>query len=90
MNGPVWLADAIARLRHAGPVYVTPASCRAALGQGTKSPLLTGVLQVLAGVFRLGGLMRFVSRSVVTGFVNALAILIFLAQLPGAAPRDHR
>ncbi|MBC52518.1 MAG: sodium-independent anion transporter [Gammaproteobacteria bacterium] len=44
--------------------------------------VLTGVLQILAGVFRLGLLMRFVSRSVVTGFVNALAILIFLAQLP--------
>jgi sulfate permease, SulP family len=35
-----------------------------------------------AGYLRLGDLMRFVSRSVVTGFVNALAILIFLAQLP--------
>lgn len=44
--------------------------------------LLTGVFQILAGVFRLGSLMRFVSRSVVTGFVNALAILIFMAQLP--------
>ncbi|MDB5778432.1 MAG: sulfate transporter family protein [Polaromonas sp.] len=44
--------------------------------------LLTGVLQILAGVFRLGMLMRFVSRSVITGFVNALAILIFMAQLP--------
>ena len=44
--------------------------------------LLTGVLQVLAGYLKLGGLMRFVSRSVVTGFVNALAILIFMAQLP--------
>lgn len=44
--------------------------------------LLTGVLQMLAGVLRLGALMRFVSRSVVTGFVNALAILIFAAQLP--------
>ncbi len=44
--------------------------------------LLTGVFQILAGVLRLGGLMRFVSRSVVTGFVNALAILIFMAQLP--------
>jgi SulP family sulfate permease len=44
--------------------------------------LLTGVLQILAGYLRLGGLMRFVSRSVVTGFVNALAILIFMAQLP--------
>ena len=44
--------------------------------------VLTGVLQVIAGWVRLGALMRFVSRSVVTGFVNALAILIFLAQLP--------
>jgi sulfate permease, SulP family len=44
--------------------------------------VLTGVLQMLAGAFRLGGLMRFVSRSVVIGFVNALAILIFLAQIP--------
>jgi SulP family sulfate permease len=44
--------------------------------------LLTGVLQITAGLLRLGVLMRFVSRSVITGFVNALAILIFLAQLP--------
>ena len=44
--------------------------------------VLTGMLQILAGVFRLGVLMRFVSRSVITGFVNALAILIFMAQLP--------
>lgn len=44
--------------------------------------LLTGVFQILAGYLKLGSLMRFVSRSVVTGFVNALAILIFLAQLP--------
>jgi SulP family sulfate permease len=44
--------------------------------------VLTGVLQVLAGLLRLGALMRFVSRSVMTGFVNALAILIFMAQLP--------
>src|SRR5210317_955734 len=44
--------------------------------------LLTGVFQIIAGYLKLGNLMRFVSRSVVTGFVNALAILIFLAQLP--------
>jgi len=44
--------------------------------------LLTGVFQIIAGMFKLGALMRFVSRSVVTGFVNALAILIFMAQLP--------
>jgi SulP family sulfate permease len=44
--------------------------------------VLTGVLQIIAGWIKLGVLMRFVSRSVVTGFVNALAILIFMAQLP--------
>ncbi|MEA1079244.1 SulP family inorganic anion transporter [Marinobacter qingdaonensis] len=44
--------------------------------------LLTGVIQIIAGYLKLGSLMRFVSRSVVTGFVNALAILIFMAQLP--------
>ncbi|MGN6642957.1 MAG: SulP family inorganic anion transporter [Verrucomicrobiota bacterium] len=51
--------------------------------------LLTGVLQIIAGVARIGSVMRFVSRSVMTGFVNALAILIFMAQLPefkGAGP----
>jgi SulP family sulfate permease len=44
--------------------------------------LLTGALQIVAGYLKLGQLMSFVSRSVVTGFVNALAILIFMAQLP--------
>jgi len=44
--------------------------------------LLTGVLQIIAGYIQLGRLMSFVARSVVTGFVNALAILIFMAQLP--------
>lgn len=44
--------------------------------------ILTGVLQIAAGFLKLGVLMRFVSCSVITGFVNALAILIFLAQLP--------
>ena len=44
--------------------------------------LLTGALQIVAGYLKLGQLMSFVSRSVVTGFVNALAILIFIAQLP--------
>nr|WP_321271417.1 SulP family inorganic anion transporter [Alcaligenes faecalis] len=44
--------------------------------------ILAGILQMLAGFLRLGQLMQFVSRSVITGFVNALAILIFMAQLP--------
>ena len=44
--------------------------------------VLTGVFQVIFGLLKLDRLMVFVSRSVMTGFVNSLAILIFLAQLP--------
>lgn len=44
--------------------------------------VVAGLLQIAAGYLRLGYLMRFVSNSVMTGFVNALAILIFVAQLP--------
>ncbi|MBB5174007.1 SulP family inorganic anion transporter [Texcoconibacillus texcoconensis] len=43
--------------------------------------ILTGVLQVLAGVTKLARFMKFVPRSVMVGFVNALAILIFMSQL---------
>ena len=44
--------------------------------------LLTGVFQIIAGYLQLGRFMSFVPRAVVIGFVNALAILIFMAQLP--------
>ena len=44
--------------------------------------ILMGLIQALAGLARLDLAMQFVSRSVITGFVNALAILIFAAQLP--------
>jgi len=44
--------------------------------------LLTGLIQIVVGALRLGRYIKFVSRSVMTGFVNALAILIFMAQLP--------
>jgi SulP family sulfate permease len=43
--------------------------------------ILTGVLQILFGVFKLASVMKFVPRSVMIGFVNALAILIFTSQL---------
>src|SRR6056300_837317 len=42
--------------------------------------VLTGIIQIIAGFLKLGSLLRFVSKSVMTGFVNALAILIFMAQ----------
>src|SRR6478672_93454 len=44
--------------------------------------LLGGVLQVVLGLAGFGRLMRFIPRSVMVGVVNALAILIFLAQVP--------
>ena len=50
--------------------------------------ILAGILQIAAGIVKIGYLMRFVSRSVITGFVNALAILIFLAQLPELDPSN--
>lgn len=48
--------------------------------------VLAGLIQIAAGLARLGFVMRYVSKSVMTGFVNALAILIFLAQLPELDP----
>ncbi len=44
--------------------------------------ILAGVLQVIAGYLNLQNLISFISRSVMVGFLNALAILIFMAQLP--------
>ena len=44
--------------------------------------LLCGVFQIIVGLLKLGRYIKFVSRSVMTGFVNSLAILIFLAQMP--------
>ena len=52
------------------------------LGYLLAAGLLAGAVQVAFGLMKLGVLMRFVSSSVRTGFVNALAILIFAAQLP--------
>ena len=49
--------------------------------------VLAGLIQIVAGLLKLGFVMRYVSKSVMTGFVNALAILIFMAQLPEIDPR---
>lgn len=49
--------------------------------------VLAGVLQIMMGLLRLGALMRYVSSSVMMGFVNALAMLILIAQLPELDPR---
>lgn len=44
--------------------------------------ILTGMIQVIFGVCKIAKLMKFIPRGVMIGFVNALAILIFLAQIP--------
>ncbi|MCQ4086443.1 SulP family inorganic anion transporter [Saccharibacillus sp. JS10] len=44
--------------------------------------ILTGVIQLLFGIAKVGKLMKFIPRAVMIGFVNALAILIFMAQVP--------
>lgn len=64
---------------------VTEGNALGGPGAGTQylffTLLLVGVLQALAGVFRLGKLIRLVPQSVMMGFVNGLAIVIFLSQL---------
>ncbi|WP_216934320.1 MULTISPECIES: SulP family inorganic anion transporter [unclassified Acinetobacter] len=50
--------------------------------------ILTGIIQVIAGYFKVAKLMRFVSQAVVYGFLNALAILIFVAQIPEMSQMD--
>ncbi|WP_251269362.1 SulP family inorganic anion transporter, partial [Enterobacter hormaechei] len=44
--------------------------------------LMAGVIQILFGALGMARLMRFIPQSVMTGFVNALGILIFFAQVP--------
>lgn len=44
--------------------------------------ILTGVIQIVFGIFKVAKVMRFIPRAVMIGFVNALAILIFMAQVP--------
>ncbi|MFC0205824.1 SulP family inorganic anion transporter [Novosphingobium soli] len=63
-------------------VLVTPLVREHGVEYLLAATILMGLIQVLAGLLRLDLLMQFVSRSVITGFVNALAILIFMAQLP--------
>ena len=52
------------------------------IGHLFAATILAGILQVALGYLGVGELMRFVPRTVMIGFVNALAILIFLAQVP--------
>src|SRR5699024_5804390 len=44
--------------------------------------ILTGIIQILFGVFKVAKVMKFIPNAVMIGFVNALAILIFMSQVP--------
>jgi SulP family sulfate permease len=63
-------------------LVVAPLVTHHGLGYLVAAVILGGVFQIALGLLGAANLMRFVPRSVMVGFVNALAILIFLAQLP--------
>ncbi len=63
-------------------LVVAPLAKEYGLGYLVAAVILGGLLQIVLGLVGVAGLMRFLPRSVMVGFVNALAILIFVAQLP--------
>nr|WP_308159073.1 SulP family inorganic anion transporter [Amycolatopsis magusensis] len=63
-------------------LVVAPLAREHGLGYLLATVILGGLIQVVLGALGIAKLMRFVPRSVMVGFVNALAILIFLAQVP--------
>ncbi len=63
-------------------LVIAPLNQEYGLGYLVAAVILAGVMQVVLGALGVAKLMRFVPRSVMVGFVNALAILIFMAQVP--------
>ncbi|GAA2274104.1 sodium-independent anion transporter [Streptomyces ruber] len=63
-------------------LVVAPLNREHGLGYLVAAVILAGVFQVVLGALGVAGLMRFVPRSVMVGFVNALAVMIFMAQVP--------
>ncbi|MET8576518.1 SulP family inorganic anion transporter [Streptomyces sp. NPDC005012] len=63
-------------------LVIAPLNREHGLGYLIAAVILAGVFQVVLGVLGVAKLMRFIPRSVMVGFVNALAILIFMAQVP--------
>ncbi|WP_435107226.1 SulP family inorganic anion transporter [Nocardiopsis synnemataformans] len=66
-------------------LVVAPLSIEYGVDYLIAATILAGLIQVALGLLGVAKLMRFVPPSVMTGFINALAILIFLAQLPHLA-----
>jgi SulP family sulfate permease len=63
-------------------LVIAPLNREHGLGYLVATVILAGVIQIALGALGVAKLMRFVPRSVMVGFVNALAILIFMAQVP--------
>jgi sulfate permease, SulP family len=63
-------------------LVIAPLNREHGLGYLVAAVILGGVIQIVLGALGVARLMRFVPRSVMVGFVNALAILIFMAQVP--------
>ncbi len=63
-------------------LVIAPLNHAHGLGYLVAAVILAGVFQIVLGALGVAKLMRFIPRSVMVGFVNALAILIFLAQVP--------
>ncbi|SCK15350.1 SulP family inorganic anion transporter [Streptomyces sp. WMMB 322] len=63
-------------------LVIAPLNHEHGLGYLIAAVILGGVIQVVLGAVGVAKLMRFVPRSVMVGFVNALAIMIFMAQVP--------
>ncbi|WP_280871737.1 SulP family inorganic anion transporter [Streptomyces sp. MJP52] len=63
-------------------LVIAPLNREHGLGHLVAAVILAGVFQVVLGALGVAKLMRFIPRSVMVGFVNALAVLIFMAQVP--------
>ncbi|KAF3469691.1 SulP family inorganic anion transporter [Streptomyces sp. Tu 3180] len=63
-------------------LVIAPLNREHGFGHLVAAVILAGVLQIVLGVLGVAKLMRFVPRSVMVGFVNSLAVLVFLAQVP--------
>ena len=63
-------------------LVIAPVNREHGFGYLVATVILAGLFQIVLGALGVAKLMRFVPRSVMTGFVNALAILIFMAQVP--------
>jgi SulP family sulfate permease len=85
--GAIFASSVFMNVSTTGALAVAAAAALEVVGAGQQAQalvalvMMVGVIQLLAGLFRLGFLIRFVSNSVMTGFLNGVAVLIILGQL---------